>query len=304
MKLLILIILTTFLFYTTEAQESLPAAKPLKVAPKERVSIEKDGWTKSGFFVLNVNQVAQSDWVSGGENFQIGINAILNKTVHHKKGKFSFDGYLDWEIGLVEAASYSKFRKTNDRFDLTFEIQHSIKNSRHFRYGFQSNLRTQLFGGHSYKTPDFPKISGFFSPGKIVLALGVDYTQKNENMFFSLFTSPFALRLVTKLDDDFFNKYKFGVDSMHKVNTQFGANVALHFFKKFSNTTSYVNRTDLYSNYLRTPQNIDFLINNVLLINIGKKFVFSFLLDIAYDHYTKDVTQIYETTGIGLALKL
>lgn len=304
MKIFLLSILTTLVIFNANAQDIQSTPKPIKVAPKERVSIETDGWKHSGFLVVNINQMAQSEWISGGENFQIGINAIINKALHHKKGKFTFDTYLDMEIGIVEAASYSEFRKTNDRFDLTFEIQHTIKNNRNLKYALVSNIRTQLFEGYSYKLADKPKISGFFSPGKILLGAGLDYTKKDESMFFSLFSSPFAIRMVTKLDNDFYTQKKFGVDSFKKVYNQLGANVSIHFFKKFSPTTSFVNRTDLYSNYLRTPENIDILVNNVFLVNMSKKFVFSLLLDIAYDHYTKMKTQIYQTIGIGLTLKL
>ncbi len=298
---LLLLIIGNFFFFHLSAQEK---EKTLKVAPKDRVRIESDGWKSSGFLLFNLNQMAQSDWVSGGENFQIGINAVINKALHHRKGKFTFDTYLDMEIGLVEAASYSQFRKTNDRFDLSFEIQHNIKDREHLRYAMVSNIRTQLFDGYNYKLDGQPKVSSFFTPGKMMLAFGLDYTDKNEEKFFSFFGSPLAMRLVTKLDPEFYNKNKFGVDSMHKVYQEVGANITIHYFKKISKTTSFVNRTDLYSNYLRTPENIDILMNNVLLVDISKKFVFSLLLDIAYDHYTKAKTQVYETLGIGLKLKL
>ena len=61
---------------------------------------------KNGVFVLNLNQASLTDWASGGEKFLIGINCILNYSVHHRAGKYTPGNYFDLELGVVEAASF------------------------------------------------------------------------------------------------------------------------------------------------------------------------------------------------------
>jgi hypothetical protein len=274
-----------------------------KVNSRRMKSLDSAGWEKSGFFIFNLNQAALSDWSTGGERFLIGINGIVNYALHHQKGKYSKDTYVDIELGAVEAASFHKFRKTTDRFDLTMELDHSTGN-KNLYYGLLFNLNTQLLGGHNYAISDHNKISSFLSPGKIFLAPGIDLKKKRSNSYFSFFVSPGTAKWVTKIDNDFYFQKKFGVDSAQKVNTEFGAYITTHYNVKISKTARYIGRLDLYSNYLHKPENVDVLMNNLLTINISNVFAANILLDIIYDDDIKRRTQIQEIFGLGLKLKL
>lgn len=301
MKKILLISLLLFPFSNLEAQR--PGQELKKSNTREKKELDSTGWEKHGFFVFNVNQAALSDWSTGGESFLIGVNGILNYSVHHKMGKYTLDSYLDFELGAVEAASFKKFRKTTDRLDVTIEMEHSIGYS-NFNYGLLFNLNTQLLGGHDYSREGHDKISSFLSPGKILLSPGIDLKRQRKTSYFSLFVSPSTFRWVTKLDDDFYDLKKFGVDSSHKFNTEFGAYLSAHFDLKIKKTAEYIARLDLFSNYLRDPQNIDILMNNLFTINISNVFAANILLDIIYDHDIKHRTQIQEIFGLGLKLKL
>jgi uncharacterized membrane protein YvbJ len=148
------------------------------------------------------------------------------------------------------------------------------------------------------------KISSFLTPGKFLLAPGVDLRNQNTNNYFSFFISPATFRLVTKLDNEFYNQSKFGIDSANKVNTEIGAYISTHYNVKISKTAGYIGRLDLFSNYKRKPGNIDVLMNNLFTINIAKFFAANILVDIIYDDDTKGRTQIEEIFGLGLKLKL
>ena len=266
-------------------------------------SLDSAGWEKTGFFIFNVNQAALSDWATGGERFLIGINSIVNYALHHQKGKYSKDTYVDIELGAVEASSFRKFRKTTDRFDLTMEIDHTTRNKNVY-YGLLFNLNTQLLGGHNYLIEGHNKVSSFLSPGKFFLAPGIDLKKKKADSYFSFFISPSTAKWVTKIDDEFYNQNKFGVDSAQKVNTEFGAYVTTHYNVNISKTTRYIGRLDLYSNYLRNPGNVDVLMNNLFTVNVSNVFAINILLDIIYDDDIKRRTQIQEIFGLGLKLKL
>jgi uncharacterized membrane protein YvbJ len=137
-----------------------------------------------------------------------------------------------------------------------------------------------------------------------LLAPGVDLRNQNTNNYFSFFISPATFRLVTKLDNEFYNQSKFGIDSANKVNTEIGAYISTHYNVKISKTAGYIGRLDLFSNYKRKPGNIDVLMNNLFTINIAKFFAANILVDIIYDDDTKGRTQVEEIFGLGLKLKL
>ena len=84
-----------------------------KISSRKMKSLDSSGWEKTGFFIFNVNQAALSDWSSGGERFLIGINGIVNYALHHQKGKYSKDTYIDIELGAVEASSFKKIQEDN-----------------------------------------------------------------------------------------------------------------------------------------------------------------------------------------------
>lgn len=275
-----------------------------KLGTKKKLALDSSGWKHTGLFVLNVNQSSQSGISSGAETFLLGMNMILNKAAHHKKGKYTFDSYLDLELGLVYASSYKKFRKTSDRFDLTLEFDHAIGKNKHFTYGFLGNINTQLFPGYTYLSDYHLKASNILSPGKALISFGVDYKNVKEKSFFSLFVTPATIRWVTKVDRDFYPNYKFGVDSFQKVYTEIGAYITAHYNCQFSDKVSLVSRLDFFSNYKRNPGKIDVFSNNILGIMISKKFSCNFVLDLLYDHDVTTKLQIQQQTGIGLRLKL
>ena len=274
-----------------------------KTNSREMKNIDSSGWEHVGFFIFNVNQAALSNWSSGGERFLIGINGILNYSSHHRQGKYTMDSYFDLELGVVEAASFKKFRKTTDRCDITVEMEHSTAIAK-LNYGLLFNFNSQIFGGHNYAIEGHNKISSFLSPGKFLLAPGFDLKNQNTNHYFSVFISPATFRWVTKIDHEFYNEYKFGVDSSDRVNTEIGAYLSTHYNLKISKTAGYIGRLDLFSDYKRKPGNIDLLMNNLFTVNISNAFAANILVDIIYDHDVKRSTQIQEIFGLGLKLKL
>ncbi len=305
MKAICVFLFLTVLISATKAQVVVTELNRLNnINHKKKISIDSTGWKRSGVFILNVNQSVQSEWSSGGENFMLGFNTILNKAIHHKKGKYSFDSYLDMELGLVFATSYHKFRKTTDRFDLTFEIEHSIGRKKHFNYGLMGNINTQLFSGHEYVSAFHRKISNFLSPGKALLSVGIDYKNITQKSYISLFATPASVRLITKVDPDFYPTKRFGVDPFQKLYTEIGAYLSVHYNNTLSKALNYTGRLDLFSNYNRNPQNVDLLFNNILTLSINKIFSATFILDILYDDDVKKRTQLQQISGLGLQLKL
>ena len=142
-------------------------------ATKGVKSLDSNGWKKSGTFILNLNQGALSNWVAGGEQNVFGINGIFNYAVNYKGDRNIWDNYFDIALGFQNATSFKKFRKIDDRIDVT--SKYGRKLTKNWYYGVLFNLNTQALPGYDYSTDPPTKISSFLTPGKILLSPGFDF---------------------------------------------------------------------------------------------------------------------------------
>ena len=298
MRKLIAILTTTCLIVELKAQDDV--VKQMQGAGTKAVkSLDSNGWKKSGVFILNLNQGALSNWVAGGEQNVFGVNGILNYSINYKGDRNIWDNYFDIALGFQNATSFKKFRKIDDRIDITSKYGRMI--SKKWYYGILFNFNSQALPGFDYSTDPPTKISSFLTPGKILLSPGFDF-RPNDN--FSVFMSPATVRWVLKSDEDFYNMAKFGVDSAKKVNTEVGAFVTAKYKVAITKWATYTGRLDLFSNYRRNPQNIDVLMNNLLTMNFTKNFATNLSVDLLYDDDVLKKLQLKEILGIGLTMKL
>lgn len=268
-----------------------------KASSKEVKSLEADGWKKSGSFILNVNQGSLSNWAGGGEQNTMGINAILNYGVNYRKGKNTWDNYFDIAMGFQNATSFNKFRKTDDRIDITSKYGYQV--SKHWYAGALVNFNTQALPGYDYKTDT--KISNFLTPGKLLFSLGMDF-RPNDN--FSVFISPATTRWILKKDKDFLNINAFGVPAGSTSYNELGAYITAKYTKPLNAWATYTGRLDLFSNYKRKPQNVDVFFTNLLVLKFNKWLGSTISLDMVYDDDVISKVQLKEILGLGLTVKL
>ena len=262
-------------------------------------SADSNGWKKSGTLILNLNQGALSNWVAGGEQNVFGVNGIFNYAINYRQGKNIWDNYFDIALGFQNATSFKKFRKIDDRIDITSKYGRQLASK--WYYGILLNFNSQALPGYDYSTDPPTKISSFLTPGKILLSPGFEFRPGDK---FSLFMSPATVRWVFKKDEDFYNLPKFGVDSAKKVNTEIGAFITAKYKIAFTKWATYTGRLDLFSNYRRNPQNVDVLMNNLLTMNFTKNFATNLSVDLLYDDDVLQKLQLKEILGIGLTMKL
>ena len=262
-------------------------------------SLDSNGWKLNGTFILNMNQGALSNWASGGEESVMGVNSIFNYAVHFRCNKHTWDNYAALALGFQNATSFGKFRKIDDRIDVTSKYGYRINH--HWYLGLLTNFNSQALAGYDYSGKAEQKASGFLTPGKIILSPGLDYKTATR---FSLFISPVTVRWNLKRDPDLFHLAKFGVDSAQKVYTEFGAFVTAKFSASFTKWATYHSRIDLFSNYKTNPENIDVLMNNLLTMRFTKIFATNLSFDLIYDDDVKKRLQIKEVLGIGLTMKI
>jgi hypothetical protein len=268
-------------------------------ASKEVKSLDSNGWKKGGTFILNLNQGHLSNWVGGGEDNTLGINFLLNYGINYKKDKIRWDNYFEVALGMQNATSFKKFRKTDDRFDVTSKYGRQIANKWYASVLF--NFNTQMLPGYAYNDSSQTKISNLLTPGKVLLSLGVEYRPSDN---FSVFVSPITSRWLLKSDKDFLNQDVLGVPAGKKSYNEIGAYLSARYKKDLAKWATYTSRLDLFSNYKRNPQNVDVLFNNLLVMKYNSWLATSISVDILYDDDILARTQLKEILGIGLTLKL
>lgn len=270
-----------------------------ELATKQLKSLDSSGWKRNGTFILGINQGALSNWAPGGEQSVLGVNAILNYSVNFRRGKNIWDNYFDLALGFQNATSFGRFRKIDDRIDITSKYGYLVNH--HWYAGVLTNFNSQSLAGYDYSIEPNKKVSNFLTPGKILISPGIDYKTKTR---FSLFLSPVTIRWVLKRDRDFLTISKFGVDSAKKVNIELGAFVMAKYKAVFAKWATYAGRIDLFSNYRRKPGNIDLLMNNLLTMKFNPIISTNVSLDVIYDDDVKKRLQIKEIMGIGFTIKL
>lgn len=308
----------TFVFFTLliastasaqdETIKNLQKESARKIAKDANDTIPKT-WKKGGLFNINVNQGSLTNWAAGGDRYSFSLAAIANLYAYYKKDKHIWDNTLDVAYGIVNTTSLGS-RKADDRVDFLSKYGYQIS-PKGWYVGALFNFRTQFAKGFSYpENLDKVLISNAFAPAYVLVSPTISY-QPNDK--FSVSLSPATARWTIVTDDTLSSKGAFGVDPGKKARTEFGAFATVGYKTNFTETISYAGRLDLFSNYLKDPQNIDVYMTNVLLLKATKLITVSFSLDLIYDNDVASVnkdgivggpkTQLKQLLGVGLAYR-
>jgi len=266
-------------------------------------------WKTGGLFTLTFNQAALSNWAAGGDKSSLALNSTLYGYAFYKKGRNSWDNTINLAFGGVKTTSLGT-RKTDDRIDILSKYGYEVAKNWYVSALF--NFRSQFAKGYNYPN-DTSKIltSDLFSPAYVLLSPGINYKPDDH---FSVFVSPASARWVIVKNDSLSKIGAFGVDSGKNVKFEFGAYATINYTHKVGANSVYTGRLDLFSNYLRDPQDIDINMTNLLAVKVTGVLAVTFSLNLIYDNDIKSVKsdgtpggptlQFQEILGIGLAVKL
>lgn len=263
-------------------------------------------WRTGGLFNLTFGQTSLSNWAAGGDELTLNVNGLLSTYAYYKKDRHMWDNNLDLALGYVKTTSLGT-RKSDDRIDLTSKYGYEVAKS--WYAGLLFNFRSQFTEGFNYPAnAPAEKISNFLAPAYALLSLGMNY-KPNDN--FSVFISPITARWVIVKDNDLSARGAYGVDTGKHVKVQVGAFLSAQFQKDILKNVNYKSKLDLFSNYLKNPQNINVYMTNLLSLKINNYLTSIFALDIIYDDNVRVFgpnknaarTQMRESISIGFAYK-
>jgi len=287
----------------------------------------KKGWIYGANLNFSLTQVGNSNWIAaGGDEFSLSTAIALNVFANRKWGRKTWDNILDVNYGLLNTTTLG-LRKVNDRLDFISKYGYMPLKWKKVSITALAQLRSQITSGYEYDyfgTTEKRRNSGFFAPAYITFAPGAEW---KPNAWFSVFGSPASARFTIASNGPYsylgqggvFNGQTetplatlYGVDPANPIRTELGAFVTATVKKDIFKTVGYYSKLDLYSNYLKNPQNVDLFWTNQFKIKIGKFFNVSYQLDMLYDDDVKNPQrpasalglQVLSTFGVGFAYKL
>ena len=262
-------------------------------------------WTRGGVGTLTFSQVSLYQWTAGGEPSFSGA-ALLNLYANYKKDNISWQNTLDLGYGLIRQGKDENMvtKKSNDRIE--FSSQFGLKASEKWYYSGLVNFKTQFAKGYNYPN-DVDVISDFFSPAYLTVSLGMDYKATDN---FQVFISPLTGKFTFVMDDTLSMQGAFGVDKGKNSRAEMGGFVKAAYKVKVMENVDLGTKIDLFSNYLKNPQNID--VNAEILLAMKVNQFLSATLNVLMI-YDDDVnllqsdetigpgTQVKEVFGVGLS---
>jgi hypothetical protein len=239
-----------------------------------------EGWKKGGVFSLNLAQTSLTNWAAGGQN-SFAVNGLFSTFANFKRNKTVWANSLDLGYGLLKQGD-SGYRKTDDKFD--FLSKFGYEAFKNIYYAALLNFKTQMAPGYKYTDAGRNKISDLFSPAYLLAALGLDYKPSDH---FSAFIAPLTGKITFVTDKELSDAGAFGVNPSQKTLSEFGGYLRAiytrnNFKTEFLKNVTFTTKADLFSNYIKNPQNIvvnwetliAFKVNKFISANINTQLVY------------------------------
>jgi hypothetical protein len=321
MKRLLTLAIFSVPLLCAEAQDATKVIR--EAAPFSAADSTGKVWTRGATLNINITQVSLTNWAAGGNNSLGGI-LLFNGFANRHKGKNVWDNSLILAFGgQLQAPQGYSFAdgapsKTDDRIELNSKWGHQLKGPWYF--SLLGQFKTQFTEGFDGTGN---RISNLLAPAYLILAPGIDYRPSDN---FTVFFSPAAMKLTMVNDKKLFPDSAaadfrvYGVKAGSTTEVEIGAYLRAQYKKDISKNFTFLTRGDLYSNYLRNPQNIDVSWETLWTLKVNSWFGASLNTLLIYDHdidvpKLKDVdgvlvpapgpgTQFKQTLGIGLSFKL
>jgi hypothetical protein len=294
-------------------------AMPLLVAAQHKADTS---WKGGGVASLMFNQIALSNWAAGGQN-SISGTIMVSLFANYHKNKLQWDNTLDMAYGLSKQGNLGII-KSDDKIDFSSKYgQYAFK---HWYYTALLNFKTQFAQGFNYPN-DSVMISDFMAPAYLTIALGMDYKPAD---YFSLFIAPVTGKITFVNNQTLANLGAFGVDKAvidettgdvitpgKKVRSEFGGYLKAAFKKDIMKNVTLGLKLDMFSNYLKKPQNIVINGEMIFAAKINKYISATLTTNVIYDDaikirfYDSDGnlthegprTQLKEVFGLGFSYK-
>jgi hypothetical protein len=256
-------------------------------------TVKTKHWSRGGLTALNFTQSSFTNWAAGGEN-ALSAAALTTFFANYKKEDWTWDTNLDMAYGLLKSGN-TKVRKNEDKIDLNTKVGRYAF-YQHWYYTALLNFKSQFDNG--YNLPDDSTIvSHFLAPAYIIASIGLDYKTKDNS--FSFYISPITSKTTIVNDQRLANLGAFGVEPAkydtvngayvivkegELIRSEFGGYVKITFKKDIMKNVNLATKLELFSNYLKNPQNIDLNWEVLIGMKVNKLITVNLSTQMIYDH--------------------
>ena len=274
-------------------------------------------WKTETVTGLSFSQVSLSNWAAGGEN-SISGNAYLKLNSQYKRNKTDFETQLSLAYGLTRQSS-AGIRKNDDKIE--WDAKYGYTLTKTFNLSTLFSFRTQFTEGFDYKNNDSVPISTFLAPAYLMLGEGLDYKPLP---CLSLYLSPATAKLTVVTDQKLADGGAYGVETAQyddagnkirdgkNLKLDLGATLRISFRKDIMQNINLAWNFQLFSDYLKNPQNMDVNSELAILMKINDYINTNLTVNLLYDDdiritdkdgKTGPRTQFKEVFGLGFTYK-
>lgn len=259
-------------------------------------------WTLEGVAGINLSQVSLSNWAAGGDG-SMAFDLMFNYSADYKRDRHLWQNRLELAYGLNNTSSNGT-RKTNDKIYLSSTYGYRV--AKNLYLSGLLTFNTQFANGYDYSGDEPVFMSQFMAPGYLSVGAGLTWTPKR---WFTATLAPATWRGTFVTDTRLSDTGAFGVDPGRRLLSEFGGNLRLEASYEFLPNMTVYSRLDLFSDYLRKPENVDVRWDVQLQMKINKWFSANLTLNSIYDDDIKIPQkdgvagprfQFKEVLGIGL----
>ncbi len=305
--LLLLIAVCTVSSVLAQTDKVLDAKDTAKKLEKGKD--DKEGWTKIGGLGANFSWLSLINPRAGAGSNQVGFGGLLNYSANYIKGKVISNNKFGLQLAVVKVGD-QPYTKSNDVLQLTSQTGYQVDKAGKWYVAGLADFQSQFLPtyGANYLSANQTingvakklALSGnLFSPAIFKLAPGVIH---KPNAHLTILYSPAALKMVIVADTALANTSNFfpNPNKNKTVDVQIGSDLRFDYVNKFFNDKLiYGSTLDLYSNYLRNPQNVAFEWYNSLDLMVTKNISLNFKTDWFYD----DNIKVFTDGDVGNAAK-
>ncbi len=287
-KLFILTVISSLAF-SMSAQKVVDAKDVVKEMDKKDAT---DGWTKVGGIGLDFSLLNLINPRVGSGDNRIGFGGLLNYTANLKQGKVLWDNKFGLQLGVVKVGG-DPFTKSTDVLQATSQWGYQITDNGKWYGAGLADFQTQFLPTYGANYLKENAIVGkkqtlnakLFAPAIFKFAPGIIY---KPNAQFKVLYSPIAFRVIVVANDSIAKRANFiplKNGNYEKSDLQMGSELRADYVNKFfDGKLVYASTFDIYSNYLREPQNMAIEWYNSLDFMILKNVSVNFKTDWFYDH--------------------
>jgi len=233
-------------------------------------------WTLSGNGSFGFTQMFLDHWVKGG-NSSFAFLAVLKGAANYSLGKIKWENSAEFRNGWIRQGGDIKQTQKNDD-KVEFISRFGVSAFKKWYYSTEVDVETQLFNGYNYTTDKL--ISGYLSPVKTSLKIGLDYKPSNN---LSLLLSPLTSKTVYIRDTARIDQTTYGIDADKKRLWKPGLNLDFTYKRDLIANVTYETKYKMFINYLAPFSKFDVNWENTVTARLTNLITMTFMLYLIYD---------------------